>query len=553
MLHWGSSPHKMRARRLHSSEIYLVSLPDYNHHRSSILFQPAFKAKVSSILKMPFSSLPPEILSGLEPFCDHRQLAALAQLNHRFHEVFNPLLYQYNALKEDPSKSCVIWAAKHGSLDTMKLAFAHGTDMKTIDAHAAEHIRCLNKTRPAAEPCGGPLHIAIQNNFKDLVLFLLDNGARLDVPSHALCDCGGVGWDSRWYPLHFAICHAGEDMASLLLEHGAYFSLEGVPGLCCAIQCASRPILNTLLQHGRFDPQYQDPNGYTALFYVAKCADVTAAREIASQLVDHGIPLDIIGIDCNTALAQLVQAGHVKAAIKLLERGADPTVSDLGDRGVGLFHSICLNRLSSDAMDGTEQESKAREWREDRRRLVSLLLANGVDPNGRLGHGAAPFSKPLFWILMELRDVECIKILLDAGAEIKSAFCENHETRSESLLRVFFELFGESDPNALFKWSTITIGLDPYKDSLRLLLERGARVDSLDGEWSALSKTCELAGSDMGPGALEFLVENATRRNVEPEHVELLRSQWMGSETVHKLLGQLYSKIINGDEVVEGV
>ncbi|KAJ3458854.1 hypothetical protein MRS44_012963 [Fusarium solani] len=501
---------------------------------------------------MSLDSLPVELLQSLEPFCDHRQLAALAQLNHHFHEIFNPLLYQHNAFKEDPSKSCVIWAAKHDSLSTIKLAFAHGASMKAIDAYTVEHIRTLYERQPGAEPCGGPLHIAVQNNFKDLTLFLLNNGARLDVPSYALCDCRGVRHDPKWYPLHFAICHADEGMVSLLLEHGAYFSLKGVPGLRCAIQCASHSILDALLQHDNFDPYHQDPEGYTALSYIVNCTDFTTAREIASKLADRGIPLDVMGVTGSTALADLVEARHLKAAIELLERGADPTISDWGDRGIGLFSEICCNPKVSDAIDEADQEPKAREFREDRRRLVSLILANGVDPNRRLGHGAAPFSKPLFWVLMELRDVECVRILLDAGAEIKSAFFENYETRCESLLRVFFELFGKRDPNALQKWDPITIGLDPYKECLCLLLERGARIDSLDGEWSALSKTCELATSDMGPVALEFLVDNATFRNVELEHVELLRSQWKRNENVYGLLDHLCCKLIEERETSRG-
>ncbi|KAI8714001.1 hypothetical protein NCS52_01119300 [Fusarium sp. LHS14.1] len=501
---------------------------------------------------MTLGSLPVELLESLEPFCDQRQLAALAQLNHYCHGIFNPLLYRHSAFSEDLSSSCVIWAAKHGSLSTMKLAFAHGVSIKTIDAYTVEHIMTLYERQPGAKPYGGPLHIAVQNNFKDLSLFLLDNGARLDVPSYALCDCKGVRHDPKWYPLHFAICHAEEEMVSLLLEHGAYFSLKGVPGLRCAMQCASHSILDSLLENDNFDPHHRDPEGYTALSYIANCADSTVAHEMASKLADRGIPLDVMGVTGNTALADLVEAGHLKAAIELLKRGADPTISDWGDRGIGLFSEICCNPKASGAVGRTEQEPQARELMEDLRRLISLFLANGVDPNRRLGHGAAPFSKPLFWVLMDLRDVECVRILLDAGADIKSAFFENYETRSESLLRVFFELFGKPDPSTLQKWDPITIGLDPYRECLCLLLERGARIDSLDGEWSALSKTCELATSDMGPVALEFLVENATCRNVELAHVELLRSQWVRNETVHELLGKLDRKLNQEGETSSG-
>lgn len=493
---------------------------------------------------MTLGSLPVELLESLKPFCDQQQLAALAQLNHHFYGIFNPLLYQHNAFKEEISKSCVIWAAKHDSLSTMKLAFAHGASMEAIDAYTVEHIRTLYERQPGAKPYGGPLHISIQNNSKDLTLFLLGNGARLDVPSYALCDCKGVRHDPKWYPLHFAICHAEEDMVSLLLEHGAYFSLKGVPGLRCAIQCASHSILDALLENDNFNPRHQDPEGYTALSYIVNCPDPTTARGFASKLADRGIPLNVMGVTGSTALTDLVEARHLKAAIELLERGADPTISDWGDRGIGLFSEICCNPKVSDAIDAADLEPEAREFREDRRRLVFLILANGVDPNRRLGHGAAPFSKPLFWVLMELRDVECVRILLDAGAEIKSAFFENYETRSESLLRVFFELFGKPDPNALQKWDRTTIGLDPYRECLCLLLERGARIDSLDGEWSALSKTCELATSKMGPVALEFLAQNATCKNVDLGHVEGLRSQWQKNDIIHGLLGQLYNRVI---------
>ncbi|KAM0420274.1 hypothetical protein ACHAPT_011935 [Fusarium lateritium] len=497
---------------------------------------------------MNLASLPVELLQSLGPFCDHRQLAALSRLNRHFHDIFNPLLYRHNAFKEDPSKSCVLWAAEHGSLSTVKLAFAHGANMKTLDAYLDEEDARLAKTD--VDSYIGPLHIAVGNNFRDITLFLLDNGARLDVSAYCHCNCEGHLNDLRYYPLHFAICHGGKDVLPLLLERGAYYSLKDVSGLFCAIQSASHSAFDALLQQDSFDPHHQDPGGFTVLFYVAAYEDTTVAREMASKLADRGVPLDVLSGSGDTAVTVMIEAMNFKAGIELLEHGADPTITDWGDRGIGLFDT-CLKSTYSDAIDQVEQEDKAREMIEDRRKLVSLLLANGLDPNRRLGHGAAPFSRPLFWALMGTRDVECVRLILDSGASIKSSFIENHESQSESILRVFFELFGKPDPDALKKWDPITISLEPYKSSLRLLLERGARIDSVDDEWSALSKTCELAVSDMGPEPLEFLVENATCRNVEAEHVELLRSGWGTKKTVYKLLDRLYDKLIKECECQE--
>ncbi|KAM5353723.1 hypothetical protein ACJ41O_000373 [Fusarium nematophilum] len=497
---------------------------------------------------MTLAFLPTELVQLIGQFCDHRQLAALSLLNHAFHDIFNPLLYRYNILHQDPYYACVRWAAEHGSLDTLKLAFAYGADIDITGAEKAgpQVLSPLADDDPD-RGYAAPLHLAIDSNHPDIVRWLLDHGASLDAMSWQLC------WDHEddfgWYPLHFAIRHStGEEMLSLLLERRACYSARGILGLRCAIEHASLPAVDALLRQDSFDPDHRDNEAFTALHYVADCEDPAVACQIIHRLVDCGVPLDVVGNYGGTAITRLVTETKFKPAIALLQRGADPTVSDWGDRGLGMLDR-CFDEAYSYAIDNAEDESKAAELREDRQTLVSLLISRGIDVNRRLGHGAAPYSRPLFWALTVGRDAHCVRLLLDAGASIKDAFVQ-HDTspQAESILRVFFRMFSNVEPVPPKTWDPIRGSLKPYKESLRLLLERGARIDFAGGAWSALSKTCEMAGTARGTEPLGFLVENSTCRNVELEYVEVLKGDWRRDEAVYALLETFYNKLVKERE-----
>ncbi|KAF4996937.1 hypothetical protein FDECE_12260 [Fusarium decemcellulare] len=493
---------------------------------------------------MGLGSLPVELLESLGPFCGYSQLAHLARLNHSFHAIFNPILYKHNAA-DVPWHSCLHWAVEHDSLPTLKLGLTYGADINNTGAEVESYIWLLSELpspRSDNSTYATPLHLAIFKKCLDIVRWLLDNGARLDVPSYLLCRCHVEPRqrpDHLWYPLHYAICHSSNEILRLVLERGDVYSAKDSLGLRCAIEMGSLSAVDALVKHDKFDPNYRDDDNLTALHYVADCENPQAACAIVDKLAQHGVPLDVLGEYGGTALEHLVQQAKFKPAITLLQHGADPNVSDSIHRGLGMIDR-CFDEDYAEALEMAEP-SQAQEMRDTRLELLKLLIAGGVDVNRRLGHGRPPFSRPLFWALIVSKDARCVKVMLDAGASIKDAVVERYEDESECILAGFFDLFGELDTKRPRLWDRIEKDLEPYKESVSLLLERGARIDSIGDERSALGKACEI---EQETGALTFLVQNATSGNTELEYVASLRERYSGNEVIHGLLDRFYDKLL---------
>ncbi|RMJ15364.1 hypothetical protein BHE90_002356 [Fusarium euwallaceae] len=486
---------------------------------------------------MSFASLPPELLEEIGKHCDRQALASFAQANRNLHAIFNPLLYKHSIDNDSPSKDCVRWAVEYDSLNTLKHAINQGADINGSCAGEMDVVYGISST---------PLHIATSNSFHEIVRWLLDNGANLDEPSVKLCKCNRLGFYNGglyWYPLHFAIAHSDEAMLQLFLQKGAYFSAHRISGLRCAIQNERLDIIDLLVQQPSFNPHYQDPHEQSILHYVANVEDPSAAYEIVHRLVDHDVPMNLVGQGL-TPLSQLVSGAKYKPAIALLERGADPCFDAHNQRMRAL--DWCFNEryiLSS------EPESVTEEWREDRRKLVALLIEKGMDVN-RVTTTQDESRTPLYWALVGGKDVECIKILLDAGASIRNAITYTDGSKSEGLIRQLFRKVAGLHPWSIRVGGPKEAFFEPYKDCVRLLLENGARIDSVDDEQSAMSICCQMAVTPgVGTWGLEFLVDNSTSRNVRLEFVEaLLGDTEEGDEEIHMLLERLRNKLVGDGE-----
>ncbi|KAJ4327503.1 hypothetical protein N0V84_002029 [Fusarium piperis] len=485
---------------------------------------------------MSFASLPTELLQEVGHYCDRQQLASLAQVNRELYAIFNPLLYRHSISNDLPSKTCVRWAVENNSLNTLKHAINQGADINgSCATRESDVLSGMSST---------PLHIATKNGFHEIVRWLLDNGANLDEPSVKLCRCnlfGSYNTGLFWYPLHFAMCHSDEEMLRLFLQKGAYFSARRVPGLRCAIHNERLDIIDLLAQQPSFDPHYQDHNEQNALHYVTDVRNPSAAYQIVHKLVDYGVPMDMIGHGI-TPLSKLVAGAKFKPAIALLERGADPCFDTHNHKMRAL--DWCFNARY---IDPTEPESVTKELNEDRRKLVALLIAKGADVNRATNIMVREYRTPLYWALLGGKDAECIRILLDAGASIRNAITYLDGSRSEGLLRQLFRKVANLPP-----WAPRADGpsepfFEPYRDSVRLLLENGARVDSVDGEQSALGISCQMATSEAEIWALEFLVDNSTSQNVSLEFVEALLEN-AENEAVRTLLERLRDKLVGEGE-----
>ncbi|KAM0556953.1 hypothetical protein ACHAPJ_005631 [Fusarium lateritium] len=500
---------------------------------------------------MSLGSLPQELVAEIGTFCNSQQLASLALVNRCFYNIFNPLLYRHNAFYDGPSQSCVLWAAKSGSLKTLELALAEGAEISHTGENTDGSIwRMTNHDPRSWHTYAAPLHHAVIQQHEDVVKCLLENGAYLDVPSEKLCDCHTPdlyrGSDVEWYPLHHAICHSNKAILSLLLKHGAFFSGKGFPGIGCAMK-TSLSAVEAILQDDTVYSHYRRSTGATALHFVVLCDDHDLGAQIVHRLVDHGVPIDAQS-NGKTAVNTLVGELLFKPAIALLERGADASV-DPG-RGLGIIDRVFDEHYQweiEQAQD--ERQAEANEMKQVRRKLLELVIARGADVNRLLGQGNPPLSRPLFWALIVSRDVECVRMLLDAGARIEDAFLDT-ESRSEALLRGFFNVetgyLGYGNMGA--PGGIITSLFKEYEDSVKLLLEKGARIDAPKDERSALYETCEHLASPKGGWELEFLVEHATGRNVSAEYVEAFMKSWTTHQRVYALLKQLHEKLVKEND-----
>jgi ankyrin repeat protein len=497
------------------------------------------------IYKMSLGFFPVELLTVLGSFCNYTQLASLARTNHAFHALFNPILYKLNAA-DVPRKSCLHWAVWHDSLSTLKLAIAYGAD---INNTGAENESCVLQLLDLDEDLftnedfdyGAPLHLAVLKERPEMVRWLLDNNARLDVPSYQVCCCSSYYGPKLWYPLHFAMCKYNDEILRLLLERGALYSAKDVIGFCCAVRSGEVYAVENFIQLDIFDPNYRDSSYMTPLHWVHQTQKQETAVAITERLLQRGVPVNVKDIEGRTALCYLVLRLMWEPAMVLLRHGADPTIDDDGDQGVDML-KWCFHEADEKEIQRAREvdPSKAEALSKRRLEFAKLVIKGGVDVNGRLNNGRSSFSRPLFWALAETRDVRCVQVLLDAGADINSAVDENCHTESESILRCFFDLFGEKQENDTWIWRPLQTDLRGYKESVCLLLERGARIDAVGDEYSALSKACEL---ERKKGALTLLVENATCRNTELRHVAKLRERYKADELTYNLLDGFYHQL----------
>ncbi|KAF4992949.1 hypothetical protein FGRMN_6817 [Fusarium graminum] len=136
--------------------------------------------------------------------------AALAQLNHHFHDIVNPRIHT----------TIVCHAAQEGRLDIIKKAHEPGAGLSL--AGTMKHSQMAS-----------PLHYAIEHGHRDIVEYLVEAGVYPHNPSTGLRTCYMDELAVNPYALHTAILHSRvEGAVELLVEKlGAYWSFCNTPAL----------------------------------------------------------------------------------------------------------------------------------------------------------------------------------------------------------------------------------------------------------------------------------------------------------------------------------
>ena len=152
--------------------------------------------------------------------------------------------------------------------------------------------------RPEARDCWGgtALHWAAVGGFTEVVLVLLERGAKLEAQTTMV----SIGFTA----LHMAAYGGHAGVASILLDRGAelearfsFYNNKGWSALHCAAHGGHTEVASTLLDRGA-ELETKDNKGCTALHWAAD----RGHTEVASMLLERGVELEAKNNDGRTAL-----------------------------------------------------------------------------------------------------------------------------------------------------------------------------------------------------------------------------------------------------------
>ena len=306
------------------------------------------------------------------------------------------------------------WAVKNGDFATARALLAVGADPNYEDNFLST-----------------PLHHAVHNNRGDLVVILLDSGAKPNIVSFGFT------------PLHIAVLNNRRDIVELLLDHKADINARTVNGeqtpLDLAVMQRNLTIARLLVERGA-----QLRNAGPLLM-----AATSGSTGIARLLLTSGADPSARDDDGTTALDIAVHRGNREIVQLLLDSGAKASAELLGDAVLKRQKDILETLLRNGAdvnirlpAGSTPLHDAALKGYDE---IVILLLAHGANVDIRNASGATPLHDAAL-----AGKAGVVAILLAHGADINA-----RET--------------ESGTTALY--AAATLGRE---DVVALLLDRGA-------------------------------------------------------------------------------
>lgn len=261
-----------------------------------------------------------------------RTLSSLARANRRLHAVLNPVLYKHNLFCSSPTRSCILWGARHGSLPTVKLGYQHGgslnLDISDTNWPPVGAVRDWGSdTWTYQTQCGTALQLSLRNSHLDIVAYLLEHGVDVHAPSLACCHCRGLGRLS--YPLHEVVCDVPRDLrhhrdperdraaALLLIRRGAYLHAPDRPALQQLVRRGMLDLVAALLERPGTDAGAAGPDGETALHVAAECGHADIVRLLLNR---PEVDADPSAFGMRTPAELAARCGHVGILRLLLDR-----------------------------------------------------------------------------------------------------------------------------------------------------------------------------------------------------------------------------------------
>ncbi|VUC26813.1 unnamed protein product [Clonostachys rosea] len=284
------------------------------------------------------------------------------------------------------------------------------------------------------------------------------------------------------------------------------------PGNRTALHLAAKTgnleLIECVLNQPDIDLRAISNSGHCALTVVSDWNREDKALAIMNLLLANGVTIPHLRIQ-SSILFKVIHQRHMRIALLLLRNGLIKASRYLDQS----YHDqltlhVCLKKPHELLVD-----------------VLTELIAQGVSVNQ-----LEPVSKrskpklfrpsPLYRAATGAKSLECMKLLVDAGAVIK----DTAENRSTILLNVFFHVWGKEPPSD-------DPDTEAYTDRICLLLENGATIGRQTAEPvnTALGYACE-ASTDESFRLLALLLDNSTAANVDATLVRALIAYYGSDE-----------------------
>lgn len=265
-----------------------------------------------------------------------------------------------------------------------------------------------------------------------MVSWLIQHGANIDALSANLCGCDPLpGTQVSWTPLHFAICHCQEKTVKLLLSNKAALRTND-PLQIEALHTASAQGLTSTIRHlstlPGFNPNVKDANGRAPIHYAAQ--ESKSLHAIETLL---GVGADLQGacddghpFPNDTPLWTALAHGDLEVAAMLLQAGAKPFAHHDNDRKkVAPFRRQLRRRqllLGMSLLQVTlrKESSTANSGQHGvlQRKVIRALLDFGCDINENL-IGYIGDHPPLTFAVRNSSSAT-VRLLLEKGAKVNA-------------------------------------------------------------------------------------------------------------------------------------
>lgn len=448
------------------------------------------------------SNLPIEVVVLIAEACRVPEKSALVRTNRQLNELLTPVLYRYNIQRE--GSSAMFWAAEQGCIKTFDRLLSHGAEVN--DNHASRFLVVHKhfypyRPRRLHDTFFTPLHIAAKFGQDDAVKWLLNHGARIEAVAHNLCGCqdgatdiaNDTDFDPRLSPLstplHIAICNGQLTTAKLLVSRGAELDVGVATPLHTAARFNNAEAVDFLLKNELADVDQSDNHGYAPLHLACMTFQDVSAME---KLFEFDADLEVNADDGRTPLAFACERGYFRAALRLLDQGADHEVEWDGQT------PIQVAAMSMTSFFPRRPPSESDTWEDERELLVRRLLELGVDVDeaGGLGTTALHIAAAGQSLSRTLR------LFLDAGADVNAT-----DDMQQTPLHVAFESG---------HLASVAIKIVP-------LLQRGGRLDKkcMRGR-CALDSALEAARLRGDYSIIDLIFQHASTANFSPGFLDLV-------------------------------